>query len=273
MNRLLKIEWLKLKHYRPFRILIGFYAILLILVGSSISFFLAWLKSKGADFRGFDPTMIPFYDFPDIWQNLTYIATYFKLLLAFIVIISIANEVDFRTLRQNIIDGMSKKEWLASKLLFLLSLAVGSVFLLFLIGLVNGMIHSHADGWRSMFHSLSFLLTYGFEVFTFLTFALLLTLIIRRAGLVIVGLTMYTLAFEPFVALALMNIPEIAHWGPYIAPYFPIRAINNLIHIPFPRYILQEIQDYVSFKEVFVVLFWLFFNVGMSYWILKKRDL
>lgn len=273
MNRLLKIEWLKLKHYRPFRILIGGYAILLVLVGSSISFFLAFLKSKGADFRGFDPTMIPFYDFPDVWQNVAYIATYFKLLLAFIVIISIANEVEFRTLRQNIIDGMSKKEWLASKLLFLLSLSIGSILLLFLIGLLNGLVYSHPDGFRFIFHSLSFLFAYGLEVFTFLTFSLLLTLIIRRAGLVIVGLTMYTLAFEPFVALALMNIPEISHWGPYIAPYFPIRALNNLIHIPFPRYVLQEIQDYVSLKEVFIVLLWLIFNVGMSYWILKKRDL
>lgn len=273
MVRLLKIEWLKLKHYRPFQVLIAAYAVLLALVIGGVHFFLVYLKNQGADFRGFDPTMIPFYDFPDIWQNIAYIATYFKLLLAFIVIISIANEVEFRTLRQNIIDGLSKKEWLASKLLFLLSLSIGSTLLLFLIGIATGLIHSHPDGLRFMFHSFNFLLVYGFEVFTFLTFSLLLTLIVRRAGLVIVGLTMYTLAFEPFVALLLMNVPEMAHWGPYIAPYFPIRAINNLIPFPFPRYVLQEIQDYVALKEFLVVVLWLGFNVGMSYWILKKRDL
>ncbi len=273
MNRLLQIEWLKLKHYRPFWILVGLYAILVILICGSVQFFLEFLKREGADFEGIDPTIIPFYDFPDIWQNITYFATYFKLFLAFIVIISIANEANFRTLRQNVIDGMSKKDWLVSKLLFIGSLAIASTLLLLVVGLVMGLLYSHPDGFRFLFHSTQFLLAYTLEVFTFLTFALLITLIVRRAGLVIVGLMMYTLAFEPFVALFLAEFPHIPDYYRPLAPFLPIRALNNLIHVPFQRYVLQEIQDYVSFREVLIVIGWLIFNIGTSYWILKKRDL
>jgi len=127
MKRLLQIEWLKLKHYRPFWVLTGLYTAMLSLICFGVHFFFDFLKKEGANFNGFDPTMFPFYDFPDIWQNITYVATWFKLFLAFIIVISIANEVTHRTMRQNIIDGMSKKDWLLSKLLLIISLAVSAV--------------------------------------------------------------------------------------------------------------------------------------------------
>ena len=116
------------------------------------------------------------------------------------------------------------------------------------------------------------------EVITYLTFAFLLTLIIRRSGIVIVTLMMYTLAFEPLLTLFLTNFPEflsnIASMPVILkkaAAFFPIRALNNLIHLPFQRWALQEIQDYVSLKEVLIVLGWLAFNIRVCYWLLRKR--
>ena len=123
MTRLLQIEWLKLRHYRPFWILIGLYGLLTTIIGISAPLFMRWLKNQGADFKGFDPTMIPLFDFPDVWQNLTFIMSIFNVLLAMIVIMSIYNEIEFRINRQNIIDGMSKWEWLKSKLAFIGAIA------------------------------------------------------------------------------------------------------------------------------------------------------
>ena len=160
------------------------------------SFLFCLSKREGADINGFDPTMFPFYDFPDIWQNITYIATWFKLFLAFIVVISIANEASHRTLRQNIIDGMSKKDWLASKLLLIVALAVAATLLLFVLGIITGLIYGHPESYTSIFDSTEFLLAYCLEVITYLTFAFLATLVIRRSGIVIVALMMYTLAFN-----------------------------------------------------------------------------
>ncbi len=273
MIRLLKIEWYKVKHYKAFWILTAMYALGVILVCSGAMFLMEFLKSKGADFNGIDPTILPIYDFPDVWQNISYIASYFKIILAFIIIISISNEATFRTLRQNIIDGLSNKEFLASKLLLILSLSIFTSVLLFLIGLGTGAAYSHVWGIKYIFQSSQFLLAYALEVFTFLTFTLMIVLLIRKTGMVIVGLLMYTLMFEPLLAVFLENFPDIPDGIRAFASFLPIKALNNLIHVPFQRYVFMEIQDYVSLKETLIVFGWLIFNVAMSYLILKKKDI
>jgi hypothetical protein len=123
MIRLFEIEWLKLKNYKIFWILFGLYFLGLLVVCSGGMFLLEYIKRTGGDFKGIDPTILPLYDFPDVWQNTIYVATFFKLFLAFIVIISICNDINYRTLRQNIIDGLSKKEFLISKFTLIFSLS------------------------------------------------------------------------------------------------------------------------------------------------------
>lgn len=273
MSRLLKIEWLKLKHNRAFWILLIMYSAGITIVCPSGMFLLDFLKSKGAELDGIDPTIIPLYDFPDIWHNLTYIATFFKNILAFIVVISISNEITHRTLRQNIIDGLSKKEFLSSKYLLILLLSGASMALLFLIGLVAGLIYSHVQGTSYMFSSLEFILAYGLEIFAFLSFALLISLLVRKAGVVIVMLLMYTLVFEPLISTILEQAPGVPGWAAQLAQFLPVNAISNLIHIPFQRYFFMEIQDYISWKEIAIVLGWIGINITLSYRILTRKDL
>ena len=273
MTRLLQIEWLKLKYNRAFWILIAMYSISVVIVCSGGMLFLEFLKSKGADFDGIDPTIIPIYDFPDIWHNITYIATFFKVLLGFIMVISIANEATYRTMRQNIIDGLSKKEFLQSKLLIIGMLSIGAMILLFSIGFVTGSIYSHVWGWKYIFTQMQFLFAYGFEVFCYLTFALMIALFVRKAGLVIVGLLMYTLIFDPVAAQFLEHFPYLWDEIRFLKDFLPVTSLNNLIHVPFLKYFFQEIQDYISWRELMIVIGWLITNISLSYWILKKRDL
>jgi len=273
MTRLLQIEWLKLKYNRAFWILTGMYVFGVTLICSSAMLLMEWFKSEGADFDEVDPTILPLYDFPDVWQNITYIATFLKVILGFIVIISISNEASYRTLRQNIIDGLSKKEFLISKLLLIGIMSIGTMILLFTIGMVTGLIYSHILGAKYIFSEMQFLFAYGLEVFVYLTFALMIALLVRKTGLVIVGMLMYTVAFEPFLAMFIEHFPYISDDIRWIRHGLPIRALNNLIHVPYLKYAFQETQDYVSFREVAVVLGWLAINVGLSYTILKKRDL
>ena len=110
-------------------------------------------------------------------------------------------------------------------------------------------------------------------MFVYLVFALLLILVIRRGAIVIVGLFMYTFMLEPFVTLFIANFPHIPDGYRWTAAYFPIKAIHNLIHVPFPRYAFMEIQDYVSFKEVIIVLGWLGLFLWVIFWLLGRKDL
>ena len=58
-----------------------------------------------------------------------------------------------------------------------------------------------------------------------------------------------------------------------IVQFFPLQSIWNLIHIPFPRYAFQEIQDFLTFKEVAIVVVWIGIFNYISYWKLKRSDI
>jgi ABC-type transport system involved in multi-copper enzyme maturation permease subunit len=273
MLRTIEIEWLKLKNYKVFWALVIMYFAGLMIILSSGMFLMEFLKSKGAEFEGIDPTILPLYDFPDVWQNMTYIATFFKLILAFIVIISITNEISYRTMRQNVIDGMSKWEFLQSKLALILVLSFAAVAFIFVEGLVMGLIYSHVITFRDIFSELEFLAGYFFEVFTFLSFALLVGLVLKKAGFAIVFIFMYTLIFEPFLTINLQYNELIKEHTSWIVPFFPIRALNNLIQVPFQRYIFMEIRDFIAWKDVLIVFVWLLVFQGIIYRLLTKRDI
>ncbi len=277
MIRLLKIEWLKLRHFKAFWILLIGFALVTILVGSSGNWILNFLKSKGAEYNGISPSIIPLYDFPDVWQNIAYVLGYFKIVLAFIVVISISNEFNHRIVRQNIIDGMSKKEWMLSKLLTMGMLSFLATILLFLVGLINGFFSAHPDSFGSIFSGMDILAAYFLEIFTYLCFATLITLLIRKPGIVIVGLFLYTMMFEPLFTIILMEGPEefkrLTEWHASLAQFFPVRALMNLIHPPYPKYVFYEVQDYISLKELSIVLGWLSIYITAIYWILRRKDL
>ncbi|MCK5105722.1 MAG: hypothetical protein KAR17_23015, partial [Cyclobacteriaceae bacterium] len=257
MIRLFEIEWLKLKNYKVFWILIAMYFVGLILILSSGMFLMQFLKNQGAEFEGIDPTIIPLYDFPDVWQNMTYIATFFKIILAFIVIISVTNEIGYRTMRQNIIEGLSKWEFLKSKLTLIIILSFAATLFLFLEGLITGLIYSTVKYPKFIFSEMEFLAAYFLEVVTFLSFALLIGILVKRAGFAIVLIFMYTLIFEPILTLNLVHNPHIPETLKLIAPFLPIGSLNNLIMVPFQRYVFMEIQDFIAWKDVLIVFGWL----------------
>lgn len=250
------------------------YLLALLLIASAGGLFLEWLKRQGADFNGIDPTIIPIFDFPDIWQNITYLGSFMKIFMAFIVIISVNNDLTYNTLRQNIIDGFSKKEYLGSKMMMILTMALVSTLFIFIAGLVNGSIYSHVFGAEVIFDELEFLVAYFYEIVVYCTLAFLLALIVKKAGFVIVALFLYTIMFEPIAVAILENAPYFRDgiW-PEIAQFFPIKSLNNLIKVPFGRYVFMEIEDNISLKAIAITFGWFIVYLSSISFILNKRDL
>jgi ABC-2 type transport system permease protein len=274
MIRAFQLEWLKLRHYKVFWILLGMYLIALVVIASFGTFFLEYLKNQGADFSGIDPTVLPIYDFPDIWQNTTYLGSFLKVFLAFIVIISVNNDISYNTMRQNIIDGISKWEFLYSKLLLIFFLGMVSSLFLFLAGLVNGSIYSHVMGAEYIFDELEFFAAYFFDIVVYCSLAFLLVLLVRKSGFVIIALALYTLMFEPILTTVLINasFTQGTIW-PTIAEFLPIRALNDMIPSPYPKYIFREVVDNVPWKPVLISFGWFIIYLSSIMFILKKRDL
>ncbi len=102
----------------------------------------------------------------------------------------------------------------------------------------------------------------------------MLSLIVRKAGFVIVFLFLYTLMFEPIATTIMINAPYFKDTvAPEIANFLPIKSLNNLITVPYGKYVFMEIEDYVSIKAVAISAGWFVIYLTSIFYILNKRDL
>ena len=270
IRKIIELEYYKFRHYKPFLVILGLYVFCFVLSGFSIKSLLDFFLEEQKDddiLKHFVESGIPLFDFVDIWQNLGWLATVFKWIPAFVVIISVTLEYSQKTIKQNIIDGLSKREFLLSKIGLVATISVGSALLLFLLGLFLGLLYSPVKGLPYIFENVEFVAAYGVEVFTFLCLALFAAFAIQKSGVTIILFLLYTACIEPITT-------AILHWK-YEWPvwFFPIEAINLIIRVPFQKYALSFVHDQVYWQDILVALGWAGIFLLLSYWLLKKRDL
>ena len=267
MLHLLKIDLKKLTSYRTFWIVCGLYFLTLGFGAASGMEFLKWVASLADNFgEELNISRIPLYHFPDVWLNLVWFSGWLKTVLAIMVVISITNEYTYRTLRQNVIDGLSRSEFLISKILTNVLLSFMSVAMIFVIGLVTGLIYTPQVEVSRIFTDLEFFPAYFLEIFFFLSYALMLGILIQRSGLTIIVL----LLTQMIESIITANIDDYVPW---LIPYFPMKSIWYLIEFPLPRYYFQEIKDYLTLSSVLTVIAWTFLFNYFSYLKLKRADI
>src|SRR5690606_2358271 len=132
MKRLLSIELQKLWKNTASRVLIISYFVLLSFIAliASIKF-----NIGGQEFRIADQGI---FNFPFIWHFNTYIAAILKIFLAVVIVSMTANEYSYGTIKQNLIDGLSKKEFVTSKLFTVGLFALGSTIFIAILSLILG---------------------------------------------------------------------------------------------------------------------------------------
>ena len=267
MIHLLKIDLKKLTSYRTFWIVCGLYFVTLAFTTASGMEFLKWVARE---FEGFGSSLninrIPLYHFPDVWLNLIFFSGFFKIVLGIMTVISITNEFQYRTLRQNVIDGLSRWEFLASKVLTNVLLSLLSVAMIMVISLATGLLYTPVINWNYVFADMEFLLAYFLQVFAFLSFALMLGIFIQRSGLTIILLLLARM-------LEIILRENIDEFVPWIIPFLPLESIENLVLSPLKRYMFQEIQDYLTVSSIAIALGWTFLFNYFSYLKLKYTDL
>lgn len=265
MKRLIQLEFLKLKSNKAMWWLLGLYLISLVFISFSGGMILQSLSDNGLQYNGIDPTILPIYDFDDIWQNLAYLGYFFKIFPAFLIIISVSNEFSFKTHRQNIIDGLSRFEFFLSKTVFAAFLAIISGLLILCLGLVLGFANSSVTDFNSIVASIIYVPAHMFQLFVYFLMAIFLTLLIRKTGITIVLFLMYSVILEPIIT-SLLGI-----WYPSAASLFPLESISSIVHFPFSRYILLETQTFISGPDMLKALFWcLVLGYGIYYQLVKR---
>jgi ABC-type transport system involved in multi-copper enzyme maturation permease subunit len=248
-------------------IILALFVLVYFAVGLSVKKFIDWfLKESAEEFSFFVDSGLPIFDFVDIWQNLAYITFLFKYILAFVVIISICLEYSNKTIRQNFIDGLSRRDFLISKLGLIAFLTILSGVMITVLGLILGMLYSPVKSLPFVVLNMEFVLAHMLEVFSFLSFALLIATLLRRTGFAIVLFVIYATSIEPMVTMIMKYHYELPTW------YFPMASISNIVRVPFPKYIFREVQDFVSLQDVLVACGWTAIFLFLTYRLIKSRD-
>ncbi|HAA11297.1 MAG TPA: hypothetical protein DCE41_06170 [Cytophagales bacterium] len=265
MMNLLKLEFRKLKGYRPFWVLLILHYGFLFIGMASLSGILSQIEFSG---QGFSFTKRALYAFPDVWQNLGFTAKWFASFLGILVINSLTNEYSYRTNRQNIIDGLSRTQFVTSKVLLVFTMALLGTVFLWLAGTILGATNSSFKGY---FTGWSFLGGYFVSVAGFYMFCLFIGILVRRAAPAILVLLGYATIMQ---GLYRWKLPE-----PLLS-YRPLKAFGSLVQEPFRRYIpldtdamFGELVDYVPLDSLVASLVWLGVFMGACYYIENRRDL
>ncbi len=267
MIRLLKIEMRKILPNRTFWVLGILYILFMGLVFFGTQGF---INEVASDAGKNSPIPIPdfsIYNFPGVWHNLTYIAGYFKVFLAILVIILITNEFSYKTIRQNVISGMSRMDFLKSKVISVVMIALAATLLIFIAGLILGFIYSTNYTVSDVFSRTFFLFGYLLELFSFLIFAFMIGFLVKRSGFAMGLLLLYYVIIEPIIVYKLPDAWE---------NFMPLNAISNLIDVPntaLMKLFGVEFQDYISIADVALVSGFTVLFLGITYLVLMKRDL
>jgi len=278
--RLLGIELYKIWHNKTSRVLMFGYFLLI--------FSIAILSTINVEFGPikFNLAEQGIFNFPYIWHFNTFIIALLKIFFAIVIVAMIGNEYSYKTIKQNLIDGMCKSEFLKSKVYTIASFVGISTLLVFSISLILGGIYSDYNEFQIIFSELEYLLAYAVKLFGFFSFCLFLAILIKRSAFALGFLALWQV-FEG-IAYGLLRwrlsdlIPQLS--AEKVIRFFPLQSIGNLITEPFTRLsAIQNIADQlgegftkdygVSFLNITVVLVWSAVFIWGSYRLLKSRDL
>ncbi|MDB4635565.1 MAG: ABC transporter permease [Flavobacteriaceae bacterium] len=277
MKRLLQIELIKLWNNRASKTLIYGYFILLTSIAliAAIKFDIGPIKFHLAE-QGI-------FNFPYIWHFNTFVAALLKIFLAIIIVSMMSNEYTYKTIKQNLIDGLSKKEFIASKFLTVVLFSLVSTGFVFVTSLILGSIYSDYTEIGIVFSDLRFLVAYFIKLLGFFSFCLFIGILVKRSAFALGFLILWQM-FEGFTRGMIRWKLFDGDTTDAIMGFFPLNAMFNVLKEPFTRLsavqsvanqIGEEIAlDYgTTLLDMLIVIAWTAIFIWGSYAILKKRDL
>ena len=266
MEKLLAIEFIKLKKLTALKVIFIIYMFMIPLIMYVLSGFYSNF------IHPFIPIIKNIWGFPFIWQFTTYSASFFNILMGIIVVIVVCNEYNYKTFKQNIIDGLSMQQVILGKFLVVVFLSTLVTVYTALTAIVFGVINSETN---LFFEGSYFILLYFLQTLCYFSFAFFFAVLIKRTALSII------LFIVSFIAEMILGsiVSLTASKEAYL--YFPLNVFSKLTPNPLMdelnKLSLQqtgqvepqiELWTTLLLSLTYMVLFFLF-----AYIIVRRRDL
>jgi hypothetical protein len=166
MLRLLSIEFHKLRYNIASKILSIIYFALLLSIA-----LIATIKFEFGDFK-LHLADQGIFNFPYIWHFNTYMAAILKFFLLLVIVSMTSNEYRYQTLKQNLIDGLSKKEFILSKFYTVIAFALISTLFVFVVSLTLGILYSDYNEFSIIISDLEYLFAFFIKLVGFFSMGL-----------------------------------------------------------------------------------------------------
>jgi ABC-2 type transport system permease protein len=270
MSTLLHIEWLKMRKYKAFWLIMAISALSYPGIIYIITNAFKGLTERSDQYSTYLKMAIgdPF-SFPEVWHTVAYGSSLIVFIPAVVIIMMICNEYSFKTHRQNIIDGWSRSQFISAKMLDVFLISVLITLLYFIISITTGIANQErliVDMWGQVHYTFLFAL----QIFAQLSIAFLIGFLVKKAFIALGIFVFYFLIVENALIYWAFEQKEFTH-------YFPLEISDRVI--PPPAFMakfdlasynksLADIDKHVLLTIILTSLVW-----GICYFINSRRDL
>ena len=285
MKKYLQIEYLKIKSNNSFKVFSLIFLVFLPIIVIFLPSVFEFNMMGGGSVNPLIPKTAQ-----STWYFTTYTASWFSLfILSFIIIFHITNEYASKTVRQNIIDGYSKIDFLKSKFAMVLFMAIVASLYVFLVGVVavlyfkanqpeqisneileqfnvSGISTSVTFG--SVFDGLIFVLAYFLQVLAYFILAVFVSFILRKGALAII--VYFGLFLLEIILVGQLSSQDLES----VTPYFPLRSFSLLLPNFEWSYLFigLEAGQSLTILNAFVALVYMALFVLITKLVFVKRD-
>lgn len=286
--RLLKIEWMKLKGNKSFWIFSIIFMVFLPFIVVLIPSLFGGEVSGGVKLYPLMPKTAE-----NTWYIVTLTSSYFTMfILAFILIYHVVNEFSYRTVRQNVIDGYTRMQYMQGKLILMLFLAILATAYVFFTGLIATSYFSSVPRdeitnftemmggmtgvkpvpieYGSLMEGVSMVGNYFLQILGYFSFAMLISFLLRKGALAIL------VFFSSFLIESVIIRNMLSAYGyEKMIPYLPLKSMDVLLPNPEINILMagMSASNPATVQNIVVVLAYTGLFILCSILLFKKRDI
>ncbi len=181
-----------------------------------------------------------------------------------------SNEIKYKTQRQNVIDGLSKRDVIFAKFGIVFLFSVVTTLYVGLIGLIFGLIYS--PNVSEIFNGVEQVGAYFLTTLGYFSFAFFFANVIRMQALAII-LYIFSTFIESIIGFIVAQ---------EYSQFFPLTTFSNLIPFPWKPPMFEQMTDMQEVPQQFmlgqswsavIAIIYIIIFVVVSYWVIKRRDI
>jgi len=228
MKKLLQIERIKATEYPAFKVLMLIHFVLFLLVFLVIS----RIRFSVPGFAIRD-----LYAFPLVWYYVPWVASFFNIFLAIVVILITGNEYNHGTFHQAVMNGLSRDDLWIAKFGLIFQIAFYTLLLTLSTALISGFIVTGEIAMDMVVSHVEVIFLYFLQALAYMTLGLFMAILFKSNALSIIFFILYIFPIEPILRTM---APDGAR------NFFPAKAIGLLTKGPGHWGLFPKAQEYIA---------------------------